>query len=1382
MSDLVSIAGTAASAYQRALGVVSNNIANVGSAGYTKQEADLIENTPRSYGTSFLGTGVNFTGVRRAYDEFVENTLRSATSDLESQVPLLNYANRVVNILGSEDAGLLSAFDQFFDAARQLSTDSSSLILRNQFLSKADGLSSRFQTLHGQLDLVEKETREALQTELQKLNNLSTQLATINGQLMKTKFKERQPSALLDQRDQVLREMSEVIKLNVTELINGQVTVSVGSSANRGVIVSESKALSVSAVFNETAPEKLDLVINPGLPSNELIAGFSGGSVAGIYGFRSNLLGPTYDELDGLAKSVVETVNSIHREGLDLQGTPGVDLFKIDPQFSVQALSGQSDTQVDASLVNLEAFNNNELTLQFREDLGQVNDLSLSGNFEVGDQIVISLNGLSRSLTLTAKDPETGDRLPDGTPIQDLSIVTAQLRTFLEGGQRLSPSELVAFYTGDSEASLEGAFGRQISVEVGAGNDLLVSSDILGAFNLSVQVYSQSGSIDNKALKGQWQVTDELTGQVVFGPKQVDINGIHIDLSGDPIHGEILSLKVANSAASGIRLAIDDPQLVASAARFRVIENQFNPSGSDARLVEVGETYPDEETLILTNLLSDDGETVLDNNSVASEAIDFDRIKPSPLTVVPAGYQDTVLFLGELNDQPIDLQVFTRDGRHLLGRQMADSEILIEEDNLNRELSDEELALVIDRKGEYFLGNAKLAGAGFLSDATYSAAYLNVSGDGSYRDMDMFYGVRSDPNRLPILNLDHVFGSEEVIDAELISTGILDLTGLAIGDDIFSNDDLRLNGQSLTNLKIGLKDYGFGPEPVLVVERQLYDGKVISKVLDYPRPEEGDLAEDGSQLYNVGASHYKAWLDAQEGFGVGEQQFIKFDQPREDGTITITVPAALDPLGGSDLEIEVVVTVDSEPSTIASQVAEALGQLSFITDYSGRSVHAYEDGTVLIEYAVTDQDVDELDIDVGDSKTRVEPYSDPFRSGVWAQGEEQKIYLQVPEGDFSGGPITIEVMGQPIALDGTEATALEVSEKIRDALMTPGSIFLEASPLRRVIVGDDGSITFRFPPGDGEIGDKLEFADPDGAQILLARNDAVTGETISAREITSLFSGLSIGLQQSENSTALHFRQPYVSSTQPEDSQIRLGLGQHGYTTDLSRLGFRTGVYIQGEVKEDLLVFASLTNVPNPETPEIPPSQEVSYTLGATYREGSRDPVETLREEPFEVRFVSDTSYEIVDLNTDTIVAEREYDALRGIQYRGIALFLNQAASGGDRFLVDGNDDGIGNNANIVRIADLQNSKIVGGGDGLTFSEYYDQIVTEAGSTSFQASIASKALEVVKDQAVQARDKISGVSLDEEAADLIRFQQAYQANAKVMQTASTLFDAILAVR
>lgn len=73
-------------------------------------------------------------------------------------------------------------------------------------------------------------------------------------------------------------------------------------------------------------------------------------------------------------------------------------------------------------------------------------------------------------------------------------------------------------------------------------------------------------------------------------------------------------------------------------------------------------------------------------------------------------------------------------------------------------------------------------------------------------------------------------------------------------------------------------------------------------------------------------------------------------------------------------------------------------------------------------------------------------------------------------------------------------------------------------------------------------------------------------------------------------------------------------------------------------------------------------------------------------------------------------------------------------------------------------------------------------MVGKAGNLSNQATIAQTALQVVNDHAVEARDRVSGVSLDNEAADLIRFQQAYQASAKAMQTANTLFDSILQIR
>ena len=76
---------------------------------------------------------------------------------------------------------------------------------------------------------------------------------------------------------------------------------------------------------------------------------------------------------------------------------------------------------------------------------------------------------------------------------------------------------------------------------------------------------------------------------------------------------------------------------------------------------------------------------------------------------------------------------------------------------------------------------------------------------------------------------------------------------------------------------------------------------------------------------------------------------------------------------------------------------------------------------------------------------------------------------------------------------------------------------------------------------------------------------------------------------------------------------------------------------------------------------------------------------------------------------------------------------------------------------------------------------YYAGLTSRVGTQSRQAMIGQEALKVVKAQAEEARDRISGVSLDEEAADLIRYQQAYQAAAKIIQTSQDLFDAVLAL-
>jgi len=174
---------------------------------------------------------------------------------------------------------------------------------------------------------------------------------------------------------------------------------------------------------------------------------------------------------------------------------------------------------------------------------------------------------------------------------------------------------------------------------------------------------------------------------------------------------------------------------------------------------------------------------------------------------------------------------------------------------------------------------------------------------------------------------------------------------------------------------------------------------------------------------------------------------------------------------------------------------------------------------------------------------------------------------------------------------------------------------------------------------------------------------------------------------------------------------------------------------------------------------------------------------QALRSQPMQVKFDSPTHFTILDVNTNTVVASRNFDPNLlepAFTYQGIQISLSTPPKTGDVFTIDGNKDGTGNNENMLKVIDLESQPVMGGGKTLAAS--YIDSVNDMGNIARQATISQSALKVVYDQAVTARDQVSGVSLDQEAADLVRYQQAYQAAAKILQVASQLFDSVLQVR
>ncbi len=330
MTDLVGVASNAVAAYQRALATVSNNIANVATDGYSRQAVVLQANPVSKNGNIFMGTGVMVDRIQRQYDAFAEANLRNSNSDLASQEPMVNYANRVIDVMGGQTMGLTSALDQFFASARDLSADPASTVARGSFVRDAQSLAARFGQLSAQLDLVQEETTQAVSSSVSQMNTIIKQLADVNTQLSSNKTANAQPAALLDQRDQLLKDLSDFAHVNTRFNENGSVLVSLGPSVTKDIVVDGNKAYSIAANFNSAAPEKVSLVLDPyGKPS--ALTSVSSGALAGLMSFREQVLGSTRAALDTLASTLVREVNAVHQQGVDGYGDAAGALFSIDP-------------------------------------------------------------------------------------------------------------------------------------------------------------------------------------------------------------------------------------------------------------------------------------------------------------------------------------------------------------------------------------------------------------------------------------------------------------------------------------------------------------------------------------------------------------------------------------------------------------------------------------------------------------------------------------------------------------------------------------------------------------------------------------------------------------------------------------------------------------------------------------------------------------------------------------------------------------------------------------------------------------------------------------------------------------------------------------------
>ena len=347
MTDLLTIGATATQLYRQALSTVSNNIANINSDGYSRQEVTTAENAPTQQGVSYLGTGARLVGVQRAYDEFAESGIRTSQSALSAQEPMIKYTDRVINLLGSENGGLSSAIDNFFSSATTLSTNPSEQTYRQEFLSSANFFTARVQSVTSDLSALETEMVGEIKASLDELNQLGASLALVNRQLGKNTKQSLQPSALLDQRDHLMHEMAKLAKLDFEFDIAGRVNVKLAGASDNTKLVEVNNAKSLSAVFPSVPGSPVAIMFDP-YGTNVNVGSLKGGSLGGLLSFRDDVFEPLRSDIDSLVLSLATSVNTIHAGGMNQNNETGQDLFNLTTTYKASNVGGTLDAGITA--------------------------------------------------------------------------------------------------------------------------------------------------------------------------------------------------------------------------------------------------------------------------------------------------------------------------------------------------------------------------------------------------------------------------------------------------------------------------------------------------------------------------------------------------------------------------------------------------------------------------------------------------------------------------------------------------------------------------------------------------------------------------------------------------------------------------------------------------------------------------------------------------------------------------------------------------------------------------------------------------------------------------------------------------------------------------
>ncbi|AOW52171.1 TPA: flagellar hook-associated protein FlgK [Legionella pneumophila subsp. pneumophila] len=319
--SILNIAYSGLNAFQRALDVTGNNIANFKTRGYSRQSIQFTPIASNRYAGSYIGAGVSVSSIYRNVDQFANAQVRSTLSYRTQYDAFYNQAIQIDKLLSQDGSSISAPLQTFFDSIGQLNSTPDNIATRGVVLKQSQLLAQQFNSLQIKLEEYERNSTLQVTESVKIINRITKELAEVNGKLLGN----NNIPELLDHRDELLKQLSGYTDLSIFD--QGDGTISVGiASGDMLVAGTQQRDLVVGTGKDSIFGTKIFLS-SGGNNQVDITDRLTTGMLGGLIDYEKNVLGQASQLIGQMAIGLAQTFNTQHKLGIDMNSQIGKDFF-----------------------------------------------------------------------------------------------------------------------------------------------------------------------------------------------------------------------------------------------------------------------------------------------------------------------------------------------------------------------------------------------------------------------------------------------------------------------------------------------------------------------------------------------------------------------------------------------------------------------------------------------------------------------------------------------------------------------------------------------------------------------------------------------------------------------------------------------------------------------------------------------------------------------------------------------------------------------------------------------------------------------------------------------------------------------------------------------